>query len=136
MIAVIFRRSKKERMKRFLTIRKSSLFYDTYDDDAQILSYLLGYKIIKGRVGFPENAIHKVINALEENKINYKIIGEQEEVKDFKNLNQYSRILASAQDKNILGERLQKIFKKIDSLDSGSLCEVLERIESIIYEYN
>ena len=109
MIAVIFRRSKKERMKRFLTIRKSSLFYDTYDDDAQILSYLLGYKIIKGRVGFPENAIHKVINALEENKINYKIIGEQEEVKDFKNLNQYSRILASAQDKNILGERLQKI---------------------------
>lgn len=70
-------------MKKFLTIRKIALFYETYDDDAQILSYLLGYKIIKGRVGFPENAIHKVIN----------------------------------------------------TLDSGSLCEILDRMENMIHEY-
>ena len=53
-------------------------------------------KIIKGRVGFPSNAIGKVVNILEDEKINYKIISDEEEVRDFKNLNQYLNILAIA----------------------------------------
>ena len=122
-------------MKKFLTIRKIALFYETYDDDAQILSYLLGYKIIKGRVGFPENAIHKVINTLEENKINYKIIGNQDEIKDFKNLNQYSKILAKSRDKIEIEDKIEKMIKKINTLDSGSLCEILDRMENMIHEY-
>ena len=122
-------------MKRFLTIRKNSLFYDVYDDDAVILNYLLGYKNINGRVGFPINAISKVINILEDKKINYKIIGEQEEVKDFKNLNQYLNILAKAADKIEVNNKINKILDKLKNFDEGTLYEILDKIESIIYEY-
>ena len=122
-------------MKRFLTLRKNSLFYDVYEDDAIILNYLLGYKIIKGRVGFPSNAIGKVVNILEDEKINYKIISDEEEVRDFKNLNQYLNILARAKDKISVEKKINKILERLDSYDEGTLCEILERIESIVYEY-
>ena len=111
------------------------MFYDAYDDDAQILSYLLGYKIIKGRVGFPENAVHKVMNTLDSHKINYKIIGDQEEIKDFKNLNQYSKILAKSRDKIEIEDKVEKMIQKINTLDSESLCEILDRMEHMIHEY-
>ncbi len=122
-------------MKKILTIRKIALFYNAYDDDAQILSYLLGYKIIKGRVGFPENAVHKVMNTLDSHKINYKIIGDQEEIKDFKNLNQYSKILAKSRDKIEIEDKVEKMIQKINTLDSESLCEILDRMEHMIHEY-
>ena len=121
-------------MKRFLTIRKNALFYDVYDDDAIILNYLLGYKNINGRVGFPINAISKVTNILEDKKINYKIIGEQEEVKDFKNLNQYLNILAKAANKIEVNNKINKILDKLKTFDEGSLYEILDKIESIVYE--
>ena len=122
-------------MKRFLTLRKNALFYEVYDDDAVILNYLLGYKNIKGRVGFPINAFSKVINILEDKKINYKIIDEQEEVKDFKNLNQYLNILAKASDKIEVNNKINKILDKLKTFDEGTLYEILEKVESIVYEY-
>ncbi len=122
-------------MKRFLTLRKNALFYEVYDDDAVILNYLLGYKNIKGRVGFPINAFSKVINILEDKKINYKIIDEQEEVKDFKNLNQYLNILAKASDKVEVNNKINKILDKLKTFDEGTLYEILEKVESIVYEY-
>ena len=122
-------------MKRFLTLRKNALFYEVYDDDAVILNYLLGYKNIKGRVGFPINAFSKVINILEDKKINYKIIDEQEEIKDFKNLNQYLNILAKASDKVEVNNKINKILDKLKTFDEGTLYEILEKVESIVYEY-
>ena len=122
-------------MKRFLTLRKNALFYEVYDDDAVILNYLLGYKNIKGRVGFPINAFSKVINILEDKKINYKIIDEQEEVKDFKNLNQYLNILAKASDKVEVNNKINKILDKLKTFDEGTLYEILKKVESIVYEY-
>lgn len=122
-------------MKRFLTLRKNALFYEVYDDAAVILNYLLGYKNIKGRVGFPINAFSKVINILEDKKINYKIIDEQEEVKDFKNLNQYLNILAKASDKVEVNNKINKILDKLKTFDEGTLYEILEKVESIVYEY-
>ncbi len=121
-------------MKRFLTLRKNALFYEAYDD-AVILNYLLGYKNIKGRVGFPINAFSKVINILEDKKINYKIVDEQEEIKDFKNLNQYLNILAKASDKIEVNNKINKILDKLKTFDEGTLYEILEKVESIIYEY-
>ena len=121
-------------MKKFLIIHKNSLFYDAYGDDAVILHYLLDYKIIKGRVGFPENAKLKVVNMLEEKKINYKIVDEEEVCKDFKNLNQYNTYLIKSEDKIKLNLRVENILKKLEEMDSNSLYEVLEKIESFIYE--
>ena len=57
--------------KDYLVIRKEGLFYSVFDSDAEILNYLFDYKIINNRCGFPINAINKVLNTLEEKKINY-----------------------------------------------------------------
>ena len=76
---------------KFVTIRKTGLFYQVFDDDALILHFLLNYKIIDSKVGFPSNALNKVVNVLEEKKINYKVIGEDIE-SNFKDLNKYDYI--------------------------------------------
>ena len=122
-------------MKKFLVIHKNSLFYDVHGDDAVILHYLFDYKIIKERVGFPENAKLKVVNMLEEKKINYKIVDEEEVCKDFKNLNQYNTYLIKSEDKIKLNLRVENILKKLEEMDSNSLYKVLEKIESFIYEW-
>ena len=54
-----------------LKIRKGSLFYEVFNEDAKILHYLFGYKIKDKRVSFPNNALIKVLNTLEENILHY-----------------------------------------------------------------
>ena len=54
-----------------VVIRKVGGFYSAFDDDAIIISYLAGYKIVSGRCGFPINSLNKVTNLLGDNKINY-----------------------------------------------------------------
>ena len=44
-----------------LVIVKSGIFYVAYDEDAKILNYILNYKIINNRVGFPLNNKDEVI---------------------------------------------------------------------------
>ena len=72
---------------------------------------------------------------MEDEKINYKIISDEEEVRDFKNLNQYSKVLAKSRDKIEIEDKVEKMIKKINTLDSGSLCEILDRMEHMIHEY-
>ena len=61
--------------KNILLIFKNGTFYNAYKDDAIILNYLFGYKILKdNKAGFPENSFTKVINELENKKIDYKLL--------------------------------------------------------------
>ena len=92
---------------KFVTIRKMGLFYNVFDDDALILHYLLHYKIIDNKVGFPSNAINKVINSLEEKNISYKILNDSQDNKDFKDLNKYDFYLAKAKDAIVVQEMIQ-----------------------------
>ncbi len=74
---------------------KSGTFYNCYNEDATILHYLFGYKIIKNnQCGFPINTLNKVINKLEEKKINYQIITKDANpiIKDYKKRNNYNYI--------------------------------------------
>ena len=71
-----------------LILRKIGGFYQAFDDDALIMSYLFNYKIINYRCGFPISSINKVIEKLEELNINY-ILKQEEIVKDFKRKNNY-----------------------------------------------
>ncbi len=58
-----------------LIVRQTSgIFFETYDNDAIILNYLFNYKITgSNRVGFPNTALSKVINTLENKKIDYSL---------------------------------------------------------------
>ena len=49
---------------RSIVIRKSGGFYQVFDNDALIISYLFDYKIINYKCGFPLIAINKVSTQL------------------------------------------------------------------------
>ena len=70
-----------------VVIRKTGGFYNVFDDDAVIISYLTGYKLVGGKCGFPLNSLTKVTNLLENNSINYVV---RENMKDV-NIKNYKR---------------------------------------------
>lgn len=116
----------------FLCIRKVGLFYNTFDEDAEILNYLLNYKIINGRCGFPINGYNKVINTLEDFKINFKVIDVEKKIKDFKDLNKYDYYLAKSKKKIALDAIINKILTKIEKMDEESLYKILKYIEDLV----
>ncbi len=120
----------------FVELRKSGKFYNVFGDDAIIIHYLTSYKIVaeKGGVGFPETAYNKVINALEDAEISYRVFekGELKEEKDFKKINSYKGVLKKGITTLSIEERFQKIENKIKNLNAKELDRVLEAIEDAI----
>ncbi len=51
-----------------LKLRKNGLFYDVFNEEAIILHFLFDYKIKDNRVSFPDNALAKILNMLEEKR--------------------------------------------------------------------
>lgn len=102
-------------MKENVVIRKSGGFYNVFDGDAIIVSYLTGYKITDGRCGFPLNSLNKVINLLDDNKINY-IVKENmidKEKKNYKKNNKYNKILDKGKKKINIDYRVSIIMNRI-----------------------
>ena len=122
--------------KELIELRKSGKFYNSFGDDAIILHYLTGYKIVaeKGGVGFPETAYNKVINALEDEEVSY-VVYEKENIlaeKDFKKLNSYKSLLKKGMQELSIEERFNKIEKKIKGLTLKELDHILDLIEDAI----
>ena len=119
-----------------LELRKSGKFYHAFGDNATILHYIMGYKIVaeKGGAGFPESAINKVINALEDNEISYIVYDKEtiEYEKDFKKINAYKSILKKGVKALSNEERFQKIEKKITGMSAKELDNLLDLIEDAI----
>ena len=91
-----------------LKIRKSGIFYETFDEDASILHYLFSYKIIDDRVAFPSNSLDKVLEIIKENKINYVLINKEGKQKeDFESGNNYEEILKRALNR----EKIERCFQ-------------------------
>ena len=116
-------------MEDVVEIRKSGKFYNTFGNDAIVIHYLLNYKIVKekGGVGFPETAFNKVIKALEDNEVSYKIYEKNEitQEHDFKKLNNGKNNLS-------VEERVEKVLKKVNELNNRELDKLLKVIEDAI----
>ncbi len=110
-----------------VTFRKVGGFYHVFDDDIYILNYLFNYKIINNRVGFPISAINKVINTLEEKKINYQL---DSNIIDFKKKNNYQKYAEKGKTKYNFKIDIEKIYDKLELLSSKDLKEILNFIES------
>ena len=123
-------------MKDSVVIRKSGGFYNVFDNDAIVVSYLTGYKITDGRCGFPLNSLNKVINLLEDNKINYVVKENMldKEKKNYKNNNKYSIVLDKGKKKLNIDYRVNDIIKKLNNLSYDKLCVLLNIIEEYINE--
>lgn len=121
---------------RELRMRKSGLFYETFDEDAVIMHYLFNYKIIDERVAFPTNSLDKVINALNEQEIDYLIIGGPERIKnEFGESNSYSEILKKAENKREAEDRLNELLPKLEILDKVTLDSVLTEFETKVANF-
>ena len=116
-----------------IKIRKSGTFYNVFDDDCYILNSLLGYQIKNSKVGFPSSALSKVINILEENKINYEIVGE-DKVMNFKNLNKYEKVLKIAKEKYARNTYYSNIMERLEKASPNKLDEILLTIERMLDE--
>lgn len=121
-------------MKNFVILRKTGKFYNVFDDDAYILYYFFGYKIVNNKTGFPITAYNKVINALEDNYINYEVKAEKNIVKNFKNKNKYSFYLEKGKEKMITYEHNKKIEEGVMELTNEEIDKVYEYIRKIINE--
>lgn len=118
--------------KKSIILRKVGGFYQTFDDDALIISYFFDYKIVNYKCGFPISVIEKIINVLEENTINYTIKQEEEITKDFKTKNNYDKYLEKGKVKNDLRKRIEKILGKLSELNEIELNKLLDEIEEKI----
>ena len=123
-------------MKESIVIRKSGGFYSVFDDDAIVVNYLTGYKVVNGKLGFPLNSLDKVINLLEDNKINYIVREGMKEVvsKNYKKNNKYGKVLDKGKKKYDIDYRVSSIIDKINNLDYDRLCKLLDSVEEYINE--
>lgn len=118
-----------------LIIRKNGGFYHCYDDDAIIIWYLFGYKIVNRRSGFPASVFEKVKNTLEEKSIHYKaIISDEEEENYVKRINQYVKVLGNAKRALEKNKKIEVLSKKIESLNEFQLDKIIAFIEEVVNE--
>lgn len=114
-----------------IKIRKSGTFYQVFDDDCYIFYYLFNYNIINNRVGFPKSAINKVLNELDNKKINYEIIGEDIN-NNFKKLNKYSKYRELGFNKYNEDIHYSNLINKVKNIPEDKLDIILNYIEEIL----
>lgn len=116
-----------------ISIYKIGKFYNAYNDDGIILHYLFGYKYTnyKRNVGFPESALNKVKNKLEELKISYNIYEKEEKEYEYKGVNKnYKLTLLDALKSFGVEKRMNRIKNIIDNLDETQLDNLIRIIEN------
>lgn len=114
--------------ERSIILRKVGNFYQTFDDDALIISYLFNYKVINHKCGFPINAIEKIEEKLEENTINYIIKQENEVIKNYKEKNNYDNYLEKSKEKLNKSKLIEQINEKLINLEEKELKRIFETL--------
>lgn len=121
----------KKNYDEYIILIKSGSFYVVFDSDAIVINKIFDYKIVSLKnnikVGFPINLINKNISKLEDLKINYIIV---ENNNIINNYNKYSDNLYNYLN---ITKRINNISNKLISLSSNDkIYSLLENIEVII----
>ena len=120
----------------YVLLRETGKFLQVFDEDSIIVSYLMGYKIVNSKVGFPSNVLFKVINKLEDNNINYliKYKDNKEDKKDYKRNNNYNEVLVKAKEVIKLRNKCNEIKPVIEKLSNEKLEKIVNYINEVINE--
>ena len=120
----------------YVLLREIGKFVSVFDEDSIIISYLMGYKIVNSKVGFPSNVLVKVINKLEDNSINYliKYKDNKEDKKDFNKNNNYKKILEKGKKVLELREMKDNITPKLEILEIEKLEKIVKYINEVVNE--
>ena len=110
-------------------------FYETLDNDALIINKIFNYKITLFssllKVGFPKSKIDDIKEKLNELKINYYVIN-QEEIKEFLD-NKYNEYTFDNQVVYYKLMKINSITKKLSSIDIEKISiEALDEIDKLI----
>ena len=102
-------------------------------DDAYILNYLFDYKILENRkVGFPDNALNKITDKLNELKIQYQIIyDDRDPIIKRQPKNTYAYYLEQAKKKIDKNTKAISLINKIENADD----ETFDRLMSVLDEF-
>ena len=124
----------KDNYKEYVIFIKIGNFYETYNNDAYIISTLMNYKVKNLsetiRVGFPINSLVKVLDKLNNSKVNYIVI-EKEEIYKISIKKKFRDNKYLNYDNNRL-IRINNIYSKILNCNN----DILDRIEQIIWKIN
>ena len=119
--------------KSCVVLYKAGKFYSAFGDNGVIIHNLMGYKFVeyKNSAGFPESAIAKVKNILEQEKLSYKIYEKDTLLEEHKGIaKSYNNMLKTSLTKLEMENRLNRLQDKLDNFSLDDLEKVVEGIES------
>ena len=129
----------KEVLPDYVVLVKIGTFFESYNDDAKIISYLLNYKLRdlvdnNKSCGFPVNSINRVKFILESKSINYILIDkkhsyEEIEKMNYKKKNKYKNINIIANEYIDKINRIKEITKYLNNNSN-----MINKVEKLIYE--
>lgn len=129
----------------YVIIYKVGEFYNCYNRDAYILSYLMEYSIravSKNNyvTGFPKNSLNKVKAKLENRKINYLCLDPrnnyyEDEKSDNGNLNKYNEIFSKANEYVKKKRAIENISDELEEkIDEENFWNIITKIKGTINE--
>ena len=112
--------------------KDNSKFYKATGMDAEVLNYLFDYQIIKGKVGFPDNAINKVLDVLDKECISYQVVYTDKNpiIKNYEN-NKYLKNLEKVKEKKYRKERISVILDKLNDLNIDELNDIISYLDKV-----
>ena len=128
----------KELFPEYVLLVKIGTFYECYNEDSYMMSYLFQYKLKTvgeyTSCGFPTVSINKVESILESRSINYLVVDkkhnyEEMEKMDFKKKNKYNALLTKANEYIDRKNRIDKICKYLNNNS-----DKIEVVEKTLYE--
>ena len=121
-----------------IALVKVGKFYNVYGKDSYILSYLFGYRLKEvenvSTCGFPVESLHKILNKLENKKINYLLLDRRnnydvDEILDNKNLNAYTKTYEKAKEYINSKNRVNQINDYLlHNLNNKKLINEIEKV--------
>ena len=125
-------------------IYKVGSFYQTYGKDAYIISGMFDYVLKPSgnsvSCGFGENAINKVKNKLEDEKVDYLLLDPRnnydvDEQSDNNNLNCYENILKKCYTKIKYQKEISHINERLEMLiENNNFKTIIRKIEDVLDE--
>lgn len=115
-----------------VNLRKIGNFYHTFDDDAYIMHYFFNYKIINNKAGFPISSLTKIINTLEDHKINYILDSTK---KDYKKNNKYNYYKTKGIKKYQNNKIKENVLNNIDNLKANDKEKLLKLIQNFVVNH-
>lgn len=119
--------------KSCVVLYKAGKFYSAFGDNGVIIHNLMGYKFVehKNSAGFPESAIAKVKNILEQEKLSYKIYEKDTLLEEHKGVTKaYNNVLKTSLTKLEMENRLNRLQDKLENFSLDDLEKVVEGMEN------